>query len=106
MKRNKAITLLAAVILGTGLIATQAAEKKAEAKKQTTCPVMGGKVTAKSPHVDANGKRIYVCCQGCAGKIKANPDKYIKKLEAKGVVLEKAPKAVEQKKEKHSEHPH
>jgi len=56
--------------------------------------------------VDVNGKRIYTCCPGCIGKIKADPDKYIKKLEAEGVVLEKAPKAKEQKKEKHSEHPH
>jgi len=88
MKRNKAITLLVAVILGTGLIAAQAAEKQAE-KKQTTCPIMGGKIN-KAQYADVNGKRIYVCCVGCIGKIKANPDKYIKQLEAKGITLDKA----------------
>jgi len=91
MKRSKAMTLLVAVILGTGLIAAQAAEKKAEPKKQTTCPVMGGKIN-KAQYADVKGKRIYVCCPGCIGKIKADPDKYIKQLEAKGVVLDKTPK--------------
>jgi len=41
--------------------------------------------------IDIKGKRIYTCCKGCQNQIKANPDKYIKRLEDKGVVLEKAP---------------
>jgi len=89
MKRSKAITLLVAVILGTGLIAAQAAEKKAEPKKQTTCPVMGGKIN-KAQYADVKGKRIYVCCPGCIGKITADPAKYIKQLEAEGITLDKA----------------
>jgi hypothetical protein len=100
MKRNKAITLLVAAIVGTGLITAQAAEKKAEPKKQTTCPVMGGKIN-KTQYADVNGVRIYVCCAGCIDKIKADPDKYIKQLEAKGITLDKTPK-----KDEHAGHQH
>ena len=61
-----------------------------EVKAQTICPVMGGKINKKF-FVDVKGFRIYVCCPGCNGKIKKNPDKYIKKLEKSGVTLEKTP---------------
>jgi hypothetical protein len=60
--------------------------------EQTRCPVMGGKIN-KAQYVDVDGKRIYVCCPGCIGKIKADPAKYIKKLEDAGVTLAKAPAA-------------
>ncbi len=62
-------------------------EKKIAA--QTECPIMGNKIN-KSLFVDAQGKRIYVCCGMCIGKVKADPEKYIKELEAKGIVLDKA----------------
>ena len=89
MKRRKIITLLVTAIVGMGFISAEAAEKKSEVKKQTTCPVMGGKIN-KAQYADVKGKRIYVCCPGCIGKIKADPDKYVKKLEAKGITLDKA----------------
>lgn len=57
---------------------------------QKTCPIMGGAIN-KSLYTDVKGKRIYVCCAGCTGIIEKDPDKYIKALEAKGEVLEKAP---------------
>lgn len=60
------------------------------AKLQTTCPVMGGKVNPKL-HVDADGKRIYVCCGGCIGPVKADPAKYIKLIEEKGEVVADTP---------------
>lgn len=59
------------------------------AKLQTTCPVMGGKIN-KQQYADVKGKRIYVCCPGCIGKIEADPDKYIQELENDGVVLDAA----------------
>jgi len=62
----------------------------APAKTQSTCPVMGGEVDKKL-YVDAEGKRIYVCCTGCLEKVKADPGKYIKLLEAQGIVLDKTP---------------
>ncbi len=67
-------------------------EVKAEVKAQTTCPVMEGNEINKELYADVDGKRIYVCCGGCIAKIKEDPKKYIKKLEAEGVTLEDAPK--------------
>ena len=59
-------------------------------KPQTTSPVMGGEIN-KSLYVDYQGKRIYVCCEGCLGKLKKNPEKYIKKLEKMGQTPEAVP---------------
>ncbi|MFZ2658691.1 MAG: hypothetical protein WAX69_27410, partial [Victivallales bacterium] len=64
--------------------------------------------------VDAKGKRIYVCCGGCIGKVKADPEKYIKEMEAKGIVLEATPKdkasaevpKTEKKEDGHTGHQH
>jgi len=64
----------------------------AEGKPQTTCPVMGGPVD-KSISVDADGYRIYVCCQGCVNAVKADPEKYIQQMKAEGIEIEKAPAA-------------
>lgn len=63
---------------------------KAEVKAQTTCPVMGGAIN-KNLFVDAEGKRIYLCCKGCIAPVKKDPKKFIAKLEAEGVTLEKTP---------------
>ncbi len=96
-KRKLATTVIAAtLVFGLGAIA----ETKEAPKKQTTCPVMGGKIN-KAQYADVKGKRIYVCCANCIGTIKANPDKYIKQMEGKGIVLDKAPK-----KDDHSSHQH
>ena len=72
------------------------------AKTQTICPVMGGKVN-KSLYVDYQGKRIYVCCQGCIDTVKAAPEKYINKLEGEGVALDPAEKPADNKME-HPKH--
>lgn len=60
---------------------------------QSTCPVMGGKVSQKSPYVDVKGYRVYICCPGCAEKIKKDPDKYIKKIRKNGETLYQIPKS-------------
>ena len=65
-----------------------------ETKLQLTCPVMGGKIDKNlyvdTGSIDAEGKRIYVCCEGCLEKLKADPQKYFKQLESQGITLEKA----------------
>ena len=61
-------------------------------KKQTLCPVMGGEIN-KALFVDYEGKRVYVCCKMCVAEMKKDPAKYIKKLEAEGITLDKTPKA-------------
>jgi YHS domain-containing protein len=60
---------------------------------QRICPVMGSTID-KDLYVDYEGKRIYVCCSYCLKKVRKDPEKYMKQLEAEGVVLDKAtPKA-------------
>ena len=104
MKKSIIATLLIALVaIGT---ASYAEEKKADTeqlvkiKKQTHCPVMKKNPVNKKLYVDVKGYRIYVCCKGCIGKVKADPDKYIKELEAKGITLEKTPKKPQAKPEK------
>jgi len=86
----------------TGLRAADAAKPASAAatnaaaavtgKPQTMCPVMKGPIDRKI-YVDADGKRIYLCCKGCIAAIKKNPAQYIKQMEAEGIVLETTPAA-------------
>ncbi len=49
---------------------------------QKTCPVTGeelGSMGTPIP-VTVNGQTLYVCCQGCAGKVRKNPDAYLAKV--------------------------
>jgi len=41
--------------------------------------------------VDYKGERVYFCCAGCPDTFKKNPEKYMKKLKAEGIELEKVP---------------
>jgi YHS domain-containing protein len=78
------------IIIIAAIICTAFALGVAWAKPQETCPVMGGKIN-KSIYTDYDGKRVYFCCNACPEPFKKEPEKYIKKMEAEGVVLEKAP---------------
>jgi YHS domain-containing protein len=98
MKNSYAILLAglaAAGMLLASVAGAQSAHEGHEAKAaqkaapQTKCPVMGGDVN-KALFVDYGGKRIYVCCPGCLDAIKKDPAKFVKELEAKGIVLDKA----------------
>lgn len=51
--------------------------------EQTLCPVMKLPVN-KELYADVNGKRVYVCCQGCISQIKAEPEKWLNELEKSG----------------------
>jgi len=62
-------------------------------KPQTKCPAMGGAINKKL-YVDVKGYRVYVCCAGCRGPIKADPDKYLAKIKSNGETPEKAPQAL------------
>ncbi|MDD3276151.1 MAG: hypothetical protein PHP93_03760 [Kiritimatiellales bacterium] len=61
------------------------------AEPQTNCPVMKGNKVNPKLYVDADGYRIYVCCGGCLGAVKADPEKYIKQMQAEGIEIEKTP---------------
>jgi len=54
---------------------------------QTICPVLGNPIDKKL-FVDYRGKRIYVCCEMCIPRVKANPAKYLKKIEKSGESVE------------------
>jgi len=56
-------------------VAAAAAPKPAT---NTVCPVLGGKVDAKSPVVVVRGQEYRTCCMGCPDQLKANPDKFLK----------------------------
>ena len=68
----------------------QKEEKVVATKNQTTCPVMGGEID-KSVYADHEGKRVYFCCASCLAEFNKIPEKYVKKLEDEGVILEKVP---------------
>jgi hypothetical protein len=55
-----------------------AALAAAKPATNTLCPVLGGKVDAKSPTVTVRGQDYRVCCMGCPAELKANPDKFLK----------------------------
>ncbi len=89
----KASLLTAACLLVLMAIGTTSCSQEAEANSHTQqyCPVMTGNEIDEDLYVDANGKRIYVCCSACIEAVKADPAQFIGKLEADGVVLEDAP---------------
>jgi len=45
----------------------------------TTCPVLGGKVTEKSKTIAVRGHEYRICCAGCDSKLLKDPDKYLEK---------------------------
>lgn len=73
---------------------TPSKDEAQELKPQATCPIMGGKID-KELYVDANGKRIYVCCKGCIEAVKKDPAAALKKLAELGEEAEDIP--IEQK---------
>lgn len=49
------------------------------AKIQVTCPVTKEPIDQKVS-VESNGKKVYFCCKGCAGKYQKDPAKYASAL--------------------------
>jgi len=81
------ITLFAFLFVGVAI----AEKKDVEKKNQTECPVMSGKIN-KDQYVDYQGQRIYLCCAGCKGVFKKDPEKYMKKFEDENILLESVQK--------------
>jgi hypothetical protein len=63
-------------------LAQLSAEDRALAEKQETCPVSGEPLGSMGkPHkVTVSGRGVFLCCQGCEGEIKGDPEKYLAKL--------------------------
>lgn len=55
---------------------------RASAEKQKTCPVSGAALGSmgKPYKVTVNDQDVFLCCQGCEGKIRGDPDKYMAKI--------------------------
>jgi len=62
------------------------------AKIQTTCPVTGNAVD-RSAYADIAGMRVYLCSADCAGTLKRDPGKYLKKQMMAGVIHDPAPQS-------------
>jgi len=58
---------------------------------QTLCPVMGGKIN-KEVYADYKGQRVYFCCPGCDKTFNKDPEKYISKMKAQGITVERLKK--------------
>jgi len=87
MPRRLVILFVAAAVL-TGAAAVMAADKPAP-KPQTTCPVTGKAIDAKtSPHLDWQGQRIYFADKAAADVFRQDPEKVFAKIAAEGVTLE------------------
>lgn len=70
--------------------ATAAQQPASPSRPQTVCPVMGGPID-KSLYVDVKGKRVYLCCAACEDAVRAEPDRYLKKIEQRGETVEEMP---------------
>jgi YHS domain-containing protein len=63
-------------------LADLSVEDRQIAEKQHTCPVSGEVLDSmgKPFKVSAEGKTIFLCCEGCLQQFKENPEKYLAKL--------------------------
>lgn len=91
MKRTAySATRLAVFLVVLGIILVPPIQAGEKGKAQTLCPIMGGAID-KTAYVDYEGKRVYFCCSGCKSTFLKDADKYVKKMESEGIVLETAP---------------
>ena len=98
MERSRILTnVVAAFLFGATLVVIPGRGVLAEdhGKEQKLCPVLGGEID-KSVYADYQGKRVHFCCAGCIDAFKKSPQKYVQKMEAEGIRLDKAPQAKEE----------
>jgi len=58
---------------------------RAAAEKQKICPVSKQPLGSMGvPYkLEVKGRTVFLCCQGCEGEIKSDPDKYFAELDKK-----------------------
>jgi hypothetical protein len=66
-----------APLIALSLLAAPAA--KPVSATNTTCPVLGGKVTAASKTVVVRDREYRLCCPGCDAQLVKDPGKYLEK---------------------------
>lgn len=52
------------------------------AAAQGRCPVMNRALPKNAASVVVNGRKVFVCCPPCTGKIEANPERYLSVVDA------------------------
>lgn len=75
-------------VYGDAMVDTQLSQNNAEPPSaaafggQKTCPVTGEPLGSMGPPVPVTvkGQTIYVCCEGCADTVQADPDLYLAKV--------------------------
>ena len=88
-KLKKFVFLVVMVLFAAGSI--MVTHLPAQAKAQTTCPVMGGNID-KNVYADYQGQTdLFLLQRAVMYEFKKNPEKYLKKLEDEGVTPEAAP---------------
>jgi len=85
------LQLAGCLLLALALPTCTRADEPKSPNDQKLCPVLNEPIN-KDFFVDHDGKRIYVCCTHCLDKVKENPKKFIRQLEAEGITLENVPK--------------
>ncbi|MEO8268800.1 MAG: efflux RND transporter periplasmic adaptor subunit [Aureliella sp.] len=67
------------------LVSTQSipSDPAAAIKRQDVCPVTGAKLGSMGDPVSiqAAGQTVYLCCAGCEGAIKRDPEKYVSRMQ-------------------------
>ena len=65
------------------VLASFSAEDKAAIIAQEICPVGGHSLTGMGEPVavDVNGRKVWICCEGCEEALKENPEEYLAKLD-------------------------
>lgn len=91
--------LISLLTLGLGLAGCEKSETNelATASEETIlCPVMPDKKIDRAFFVDYQGSRVYLCCNTCVKVFKKRPERYMKKAQELGIVMEKVPSDVTQ----------
>ncbi len=63
------------------VVTTATASDKTAIAQQRVCAVTGGKLGGMGTPIKmtAGGQSLFLCCKGCVGKVKKNPDRYLAK---------------------------
>lgn len=90
MRKIGIVLAVAALLAVSALFFRPGAQAASGKGNQTVCPVMGFAIDERI-FTDYQAKRIYFCCPSCPPEFKKDPDKYVDRMRADGVLLEDAP---------------
>ena len=85
------LSALFTLVLALAFLARVPAAAEETGKLQTNCPVEGGKIN-KELFTDYAGWRVYFCCPDCIDSFRKDPEGYLGKMKAEGILPARAPK--------------